>query len=58
MPGDLPAEKATVRVLTTRTALDARHAGVEIREIEEESDRWKMLSVKLSSRPTPEPAGN
>jgi len=35
MPSDLPADKATARVLTTRIALDARHSGLEISEIEE-----------------------
>lgn len=35
-PGDLPADKATARTLTTRAALDARHCGLEISEIEED----------------------
>lgn len=36
LPGELPADKATARTLTTRAALDARHSGLEIIEIEEE----------------------
>ena len=35
LPGELPADKATARTLTTRAALDARHCGIEISEIEE-----------------------
>ncbi|MBW8909633.1 hypothetical protein AB6802_14800 [Mesorhizobium sp. RCC_202] len=35
LPADLPADRATARVLTTRIALDARHSGLEVAEIEE-----------------------
>jgi len=35
LPGELPADKATARTLTTRAALDARHSGLEVSEIEE-----------------------
>ena len=36
LPGELPADKATARTLATRAALDARHLGLEVSEIEEE----------------------
>ena len=51
LPGQLPADKATARALTTRAALDARHCGLEVSEIEEEFGSMERVIFEALDRP-------
>jgi hypothetical protein len=51
LPGGLPVDKATARTLTTRAALDARHSGLEISEIEEELGSMEQVIFEALDSP-------
>ena len=51
LPGELPADKATARALTTRVALDARHSGLEFSEIEEEFGSLEQVIFEALDQP-------
>ena len=50
-PGDLPADKATARTLTTLAALDARHLGLEVSEIEEDLGSLERVIYEALDQP-------
>ncbi len=51
LPGELPADKSTARTLTTQAALDARHLGLEVSEIEEEFGSLERVIFEALDRP-------
>ncbi|ESX93214.1 DUF768 domain-containing protein [Mesorhizobium sp. LNJC405B00] len=51
LPGELPVDKATARTLTTRAALDARHLGLEVSEIEEDLGPLERVIFEALDQP-------
>jgi len=51
LPGELPADKATARILTTLAALDARHSGLEGSEIEEDFGSLERVISEALDQP-------
>lgn len=51
LPGELSADKATARTISTRAALDARHCGLDVSEIEEEFGSTERVIFEALDQP-------